>query len=112
MKLAQIGLVKPIRSLICSLFDPNSHEELIKSDIMSSWSWFEHYVKLLFAPLCNIVDQSDHWRYYIAIQRIGGYRKSRHECSFGVYVVIDYILLYGWWWGRGGTVQVFSFYVT
>ena len=41
--------------------------------------------------MCHILEQSDTYSRDIVFQRNGGYRKCCHECSLGVYLVIDYL---------------------
>ena len=49
----------------------------------------DRYSSIETAPLCKILEHRTIMHGDIAFQRIGGYIKCCHECSLGVYLVID-----------------------
>ena len=47
------------------------------------------YSSIEIAPLCKILEQSDHYSWRYCISKNWGLQKCRHECSLGVNPVID-----------------------
>ena len=50
------------------------------------------YSAIATAPLCTILEQSDHYSWIYCMSKNWGIQKCHHECNVGVNLVIDNLL--------------------